>query len=139
MLQSFGWLLPLMRADQGLSKCVKPGDRVQHRGTKQWGEVLEVVPQRDGTSELRILREHLQPWQDKGEGWWATYHIGDYEPREERMKRLHAAGISHNPMWCRDCIDLLGSIINMRLVMWCLEAFERNSPYLLLDHPAEDE
>lgn len=33
--------------------CV--GDFVQHSNTRQWGEVLEVVPQRDGTSELHIL------------------------------------------------------------------------------------
>ena len=63
---------------------VEVGDRVRHRGTKQWGTVLEVVPQRDGTSELHVKRDLPRFEGDfTGDGWWATYHC---DRREEKQK-----------------------------------------------------
>jgi hypothetical protein len=55
---------------------IELGDRIQHRGSKQWGKVLEIIPQHDGSSEIKILREQRSPADLSGEGWWATYHIG---------------------------------------------------------------
>lgn len=55
---------------------IELGDRIQHRGSKQWGKVLEIIPQHDGSSEIKVLREQRSPADLSGEGWWATYHIG---------------------------------------------------------------
>lgn len=77
---SFAWLQVALGADGGLAKTVKVGDRVKHIGTKQWGKVLRVVQQPDGTAELEIEREVAQPWHDGGTGWWATYHVLEHQP-----------------------------------------------------------
>lgn len=61
--------------------AIKVGDRVKHYGTKMWGTVLEVVPQLDGTSELKVQRdEPFIPGGNNDPTWWATYHIGWHEP-----------------------------------------------------------
>lgn len=62
------------------------GDFVQHSNTKQWGEVLEVVPQRDGTSELLIKFHVSKPWHHEGTSCWASYHTGDIRTAEEFHK-----------------------------------------------------
>lgn len=74
----FEWVLRAMGVDHGLAKIVKIGDRVQHCNGGQWGKVLEVRPQSDGTAELRVLREVRHEHDFKGEGWWATYHCKDH-------------------------------------------------------------
>lgn len=76
---TFGWVLAAMGSDRGLAKTVKVGDRVEHRGTKQWGKVLEVKPQPDDTAELRVDREVGGPFDAKGEGWWASYQTRGHE------------------------------------------------------------
>lgn len=73
------WLQVALGADGGLAKAVKVGDRVRHCGTRQWGRVLEVRPQADGTAELRVEREVVHGFDIAGEGWWATYHIAEHE------------------------------------------------------------
>ena len=62
-----------------LPKIIKPGDRVRHFNTRQYGIVLEVIPQRDGSAELRILRDP-STGTSTGEGQWATYHIDQHQP-----------------------------------------------------------
>lgn len=49
------------------------GDRVRHYGTKQWGKILQSVPQSDGGYEYEIKRD------DGTVGWWANYHIDRVE------------------------------------------------------------
>lgn len=66
--------------DGGLAKIIKVGDRVKHGEIKQWGKVLQVVPQPDGTAELEIEREADHQSHYHGKGWWATYHISEHEP-----------------------------------------------------------
>lgn len=75
----FKWLQAAMGVDHGLAKVVKVGDRVQHSNTGQWGKVLEVLQQHDGTAELRVQREVRNEHDFEGEGWWATYHVGRHE------------------------------------------------------------
>lgn len=77
------WLQRALGVDGGLAKVVKVGDRVKHGGTKQWGKVLQVVPQSDGTAELEIQREVVHAWDYDGTGWWATYHISEHETPAE--------------------------------------------------------
>ena len=79
---TMAWLKLALGNDGGLAKIVKLGDRCRHIGTKQWGVVLEVHPQRDGTAELVLEREKRFPGDDEGRAYWATYHIGDYEPKD---------------------------------------------------------
>lgn len=82
MLSSFDWLRPALGADGGLSSVVKAGDLVQHRNGGQWGRVLRVVPQHDGTAELQIegiCRPECR-WDDPSVRWWATYHVRDWAP-----------------------------------------------------------
>ncbi|HSX23340.1 MAG TPA: hypothetical protein VLE97_11255 [Gaiellaceae bacterium] len=82
MLSSFDWLRPALGHDGGLASVVKAGDLVQHRNGGQWGRVLRVVPQRDGTAELQIegiCRPECR-WDDPSVRWWATYHIRDWAP-----------------------------------------------------------
>jgi hypothetical protein len=60
------------------------GDRVHHRGgiyslTHEgggyyWGTVLEVVPQSDGTDELRVQRDEAPFWSNDPT-WWASYAV----------------------------------------------------------------
>lgn len=69
----------LMGADGGLAKKIKVGDRVRHFNVKQWGKVLEVHPQHDGTAELVVEREVKDKYDTAGKGYWATYHIDQYE------------------------------------------------------------
>jgi hypothetical protein len=57
-------------------QSIRVGDQVQHSGTRQWGEVLEICPQPDGTQELRVRRIGREPLE--GEGWWASYHVGQH-------------------------------------------------------------
>lgn len=74
----------MMGLDRGLATRVKVGDRVRHFNTRQWGDVLEVRPQSDGTAELRVKRDPNSPgagMKFDGEGWWATYQIDEYEPK----------------------------------------------------------
>ena len=73
MLSSFDWLRPALGYDGGLASIVKGGDLVEHRGTKQWGRVLRVVPQRDGTAELQIegICRPACTWDDPSVRWWA--------------------------------------------------------------------
>jgi hypothetical protein len=81
----FDWLRPMLGADDGLGKHVQVGDLVQHRNGGQWGRVLQVVPQRDGTAELeieRIKRPECE-WDYDGIGWWATYHIKGWKKKGE--------------------------------------------------------
>lgn len=70
----------LMGYDAGLASIVKVGDRVRHGNTGQWGEVLEVVLQRDDTAELRVQREKVNEHDFDGQGWWATYHVDGHRP-----------------------------------------------------------
>jgi hypothetical protein len=71
----------LAGTDGGLATVVKAGDRVRHFNTGQWGKVLQVVPQHDGTAELEVEREQTPgAFCFEGKGWWATYHIDKYEP-----------------------------------------------------------
>lgn len=60
----------------------KVGGRVRHVGTRQWGKILEIVPQRDGTAEIKVQRdEPLCSSDTKNDPtWWASYHIGWHEP-----------------------------------------------------------
>jgi hypothetical protein len=76
-----GLMRAMMGMDGGLARVVKAGDRVRHFNTRQWGHVLRVVPQHDGTAELEVEREHAAGTRSaQGTGWWATYHIDEYEP-----------------------------------------------------------
>jgi hypothetical protein len=82
MLSSFDWLRPSLGVDGGLATLVNTGDLVQHRNGGQWGRVLRVVPQSDGTAELQIegiCRPNVQ-WDDPSVRWWATYHLRDWAP-----------------------------------------------------------
>jgi hypothetical protein len=82
MLSSFDWIRSAMGVDGGLAKVVKPGDLVQHRNGKQWGRVLKVVPQHDGSAELQIegiCRPEVK-WDDASIRWWPTYHMSDWAP-----------------------------------------------------------
>lgn len=79
---SIGYMLRLSGHDFGLADTIAVGDRVRHYGTKQWGTVLEVMPQRDGTAELKILRDPPRFTGDsEGETQWATYHCGEHVPK----------------------------------------------------------
>lgn len=75
--------------DFGLNTVVKAGDRVKHCNAG-WGLVLEVVPQSDGTAELRVERlrlnerEFLGKPRESNEGWWGTYHCVDHDPGAQR-------------------------------------------------------
>lgn len=79
----FSMMRALMGADGDLAKIVKVGDRVRHFNVKQWGRVLEVHPQPDGTAELVVEREVSDAYDRPGKGQWATYHIDQYEPMAE--------------------------------------------------------
>lgn len=89
---------------------VMVGDVVRHYGTKRWGKVLEVVPQRDGTSELRIRPErlparYLQVLGDHNNiRWWATYHVD---------RRFHAFG-SVEDYAARGVMDFHGWRVELR-------------------------
>lgn len=73
-------MLRLAGCDFGLASIVEVGDRVRHYSTQQWGTVLEIIPQRDNTSELRVRRDPPRyPGDFTGEGWWATYHCDEHE------------------------------------------------------------
>jgi hypothetical protein len=94
MLSTFDWLRPALGHDGGLASTVKAGDLVQHRNGGQWGRVLRVVPQRDGTAELEIegiCRPNNQ-WDDPGIRWWATYHIRDWAPSYDIARETPAQG-----------------------------------------------
>lgn len=57
-------------------KELKPGNWVRHYGTRMWGEVLEIVPQRDNTLEIKVQREKpLGTYDDNSPTWWASYHV----------------------------------------------------------------
>jgi hypothetical protein len=62
---------------------IQVGDHIQHRGTKQWGRVLQVVAQRDKTSEIQIERIKRRPDDDAGTGWWASYHVLRHKTKDE--------------------------------------------------------
>lgn len=82
MPSSFDWLRPALGYDGGLATNIKAGDLVQHHNGGQWGRVLRVVQQRDGTAELQIegiCRPTVQ-WDDPSVRWWATYHIRNWAP-----------------------------------------------------------
>ena len=67
-------------------KDIRVGDRVRHYGTKQWGEVKEIVPQRDGTAELKVQRDKpLMEGMSNEPTWWATYHVDHVERGGERI------------------------------------------------------
>lgn len=52
------------------------GTRVRHAGTKMWGEVLQAVPQQDGTIEHEVQRDKpLYRGGSNAPTWWASYHI----------------------------------------------------------------
>ena len=79
-----GLMRSMMGLDGGLAKRVKVGDRVRHYNTEQWGVVLRVVQQSDGTAELLVEREPGTGFCGfTGQGWWATYHIDDIQPAKE--------------------------------------------------------
>lgn len=82
MLSSFDWLRPALGVDGGLATVVNVDDLVQHRNGGQWGRVLRVIPQHDGTAELQIegICRPDCAWDDPGVRWWATYHIRDWAP-----------------------------------------------------------
>lgn len=82
MLASFNWLRAPLGADEGLSAVVRAGDLVQHRNGGQWGRVLLVRPQGDGTAELQIegICRPGVTWDSPHVRWWATYHIKDWAP-----------------------------------------------------------
>jgi hypothetical protein len=82
MLASFQWVARAMGVDHGLAKVVKVGDLVQHCNGGQWGKVLRVIPQGDGTAELEIerIKRPENQWDTGGTGWWATYHIREWAP-----------------------------------------------------------
>lgn len=82
MLSTFNWLRSSLGADDGLASVVKVGDLVQHRNGKQWGRVLRVVLQHDGTAELEIegICRPECAWDDPSVRWWPTYHISDWTP-----------------------------------------------------------
>ena len=56
MIGAFDWLRLALKIDDGLASVVKIGDLVQHQHCNggQWGRVLRVVSQSDGTAELQI-------------------------------------------------------------------------------------
>lgn len=85
MLSTFDWLRPALGLDDGLAAVVKVGDLVQHRNGGQWGRVLRVVPQRDGTAELQIegICRPGNQWDDSRVRWWATYHVRDWAPTHD--------------------------------------------------------
>lgn len=63
--------------------AIQIGDRARHRGTKQWGTVLEVRPQADGTAELVLQRDPPRfPGDFEGTANWATYHLDKHVPKE---------------------------------------------------------
>ena len=80
---------------------VKVGEFVRHRGTKLWGKVVEVIPQHDTTSEVRIrylgeppsYAREASPGRGAGEAWWGSYHIDhidhamDREPTPDEQRR----------------------------------------------------
>lgn len=65
-----------------------PGDRVFHWGSRHWGTVLAIKPQRDGTLELQVQRdEPLWPGGPNEATWWASYHLGYGEMDADRIGR----------------------------------------------------
>lgn len=82
---SLSTMIRLAGGDFGLADVVKSGDRVRHANTRQWGTVLEVIPQRDGTAELKIERDLPRYKGDfEGIGFWGTYHCDRREPGIEK-------------------------------------------------------
>lgn len=68
------------------------GQWVRHRGTLLWGEVVEVVPQRDGTLEL-LIRYERPPWyaNPSGLSWWSSAHVNavmDRAPASDLERQL---------------------------------------------------
>jgi hypothetical protein len=53
----------------------KVGQWAMHRGTKDWGEVLKVVKQPDGTTENFVRKHPDHKGITSNESWWASYHI----------------------------------------------------------------
>lgn len=67
---------------------VAVGDRVMHRGTRQWGTVVEVRPQRNGSSELLVQRDDpLIPGFGNEPTWWAIYHLDWGAMQADRIGR----------------------------------------------------
>ena len=85
MLSTLDWLRPALGLDDGLASVVKVGDLVQHRNGGQWGRVLRVVPQRDGTAKLQIVGicRRGNQWDDAHVRWWATYHVRGWAPTHD--------------------------------------------------------
>lgn len=82
MLGSFDWTRGAIGIDAGFITDVKVGDLVQHRNGGQWGKVLRVIPQHDGSAELQIegiCRPDVK-WDSPSIRWWATYHIRAWQP-----------------------------------------------------------
>lgn len=76
----FNWIHRLMGHDGGLAQWVRVGDLIQHCNTGQWGRVIRVIPQHDGTAELVLDRIVQARGESSGLAYWATYHAGDWAP-----------------------------------------------------------
>jgi hypothetical protein len=86
---AYGW----QRYRRKAGMRVKVGDWVRHYGTRRWGQVLEVVQQGDGSSELKIEREVPFGECERNPTWWATYHVDvvlGAPPTDEDRRRVRA-------------------------------------------------
>lgn len=94
---------------QGFATSVKANDIVQHNNGGQWGRVLRVVPQRDGSAELQIegiCRPDVK-WDDPAVRWWPTYHIRNWILSYGPVQNIvGASGRDHAPRaYGRRCMD----------------------------------
>lgn len=77
------WTHLAMEISRGQGKKIweswQIGDRVQHRGTKEWATIEKIVPQPDDTCEMLLKRDpgSLNP----GPASWASYHVLNHEPK----------------------------------------------------------
>ena len=76
--------------DFGSPMVIEVGRWVRHRGTRMWGEVLEIIPQHDRTLELKVQREKpLTSTGGNAPTWWASYHVDlciDHKPTEQERR-----------------------------------------------------
>lgn len=81
------WTHLAMEFSRGQGKKVweswKPGDQVQHIGTKEWATIEKIVPQTDDTCEMILKRTDPKRYDHRDDkAHWASYHIRDHKPKE---------------------------------------------------------